>query len=122
MSIKLLGAGHFNLVDTRFGFTADMSRDSVHWIAWPVAILLYYPLLMGAQRIAYYVAQAWNQLHKVTPFRFSSFVVLAFIGLCLLLSGHCIFLLYPKYSYLEVISIPFLITLIGIMYASSRHR
>lgn len=122
MSIKLLGAGHFNLADTRIGFTADMSQESIRWVAWPVAIVLYYPFLMGAQRIAYYIAQAWNQLQEVTPFRFTSFIVLAFISLCLLLSGQWIFLLYPKYTYFQAVSLPFIITFIGIMYASSRHR
>jgi hypothetical protein len=57
-------------------------------------LALYYPLLIGAQRVAYYVALLWNQVQKVQPFQFTAFIALSFAALALLVSGHWVYLLY----------------------------
>ena len=123
MQLKTLGVHQgLYLGETRLGWPLWLNGDAIFWVALFAAVALYYPLFRGAQFIAYHVARWLNQLSKVTPLQFSSLVGLAFFGLTLVVCGHWVFVLYPKYTYAQALSMPFVVAVAGIGFMASQNR
>jgi hypothetical protein len=122
LRIKMLGAQSLNLSQTRLGWNLSLDATDVTLIALAFAIALYLPLLSGAQRIAHYVAVVWNRLQRVSPFRFSSFIYLAFFVLALLVCGHWVYVFYPQFGYGQAVGMPFVIMVVAFMFFASNQK
>lgn len=96
--------------DTRlaaFGLDCVFNHQQVGLISVAFALLLYVPIWFLSQPIGHFVATLWDQVSKVSPARYVSLIALSFIALVFVVSGHWIFVLFPKNSYLFSIGLPF---------------
>ncbi|WP_297533287.1 hypothetical protein [Thalassolituus sp.] len=114
LNFKLFGTDQFSLLQTRLGLDVSLHRDIVPLFSFGLAVLFYYPAFITAQRIAYYVAAAWDKLEKVTSIQLIGLTVVAFSVPATLLSGHWIYLLYTQYSYGQALMIPVSVGIFGL--------
>lgn len=84
------------------------------------AFVLCIPCWSLAVKMAAFVARIWHKYQEVNAVRFGSFITLAMLLFAFVISGHWIFLLYPKNSYLGSVLIPFMGMLVAAGFASSR--
>ena len=75
--------------------------------------LLYVPVWLLSQIVSSPIATVFDHFNEVTPNKYMAILVFVFLGLSLLIAGHWVFLLYPKYSYLQSLSIPFIAIFLG---------
>jgi len=117
-----MGAQGFNLVDTRLGWDVWVPQDSIKWVAIAFAALLYLPLLLFAQRLAHIPKYVVTRFYSLKPLQMIGFVLMSFCAIALFVSGHCVFLLYPKLTYGQSLLIPFVTTIAGIALAENHSR
>lgn len=86
-----------------------------------LTLMLYLPVWLLSQPIAYLVASLWDQFVKITAARYASLVALSFAGLCFFIAGHWIYFLFPSAGYLESLTLPF-VAIFGVGYLSSQRR
>ncbi len=87
-----------------------------------IAVLLYVPVWLLSQFISSLIATVFDHINQVTPSKFMGILVFVFLGISLLVAGHWVFLLYPKYSYLQSLGIPFVAVLLGGAFATGNNQ
>lgn len=112
--------GVLDLSHTRIGIERYISQEKFSTLAALLAIVLFAPMWLLAQKIAQGVAAIWRRFYYVGPYRFAAFATLAVALLSLVLAGHVIYLLYPSKSYIDAVLLPFILFLVIGAFAASR--
>ncbi len=113
---KAFGKVGFSFGDTRLDWlfgdlqVGDKTITAIILILW----LITYPYCFkAAQKLAFHIGGVLDQIWKVSPNQFITLTVLSFFPIALIVAGQLVFLLYPKFSYLQAIAAPFVVALIG---------
>lgn len=117
-----LNESGFSLAETRLDMDLWISRDLITTLAITIAAFFYIPILKIAQQLAYALKFKWTQYYKLKPLQAIGFVMISFFALALLVSGHCIYFLYPKLTYAQSVIMPFAITFGGFALMESQNR
>ncbi len=112
--------GQLDLSHTRIGIDRFIAQEKFATLAALLAVALFAPLWLLAQKIAQGVAAIWRRFYYVGPYRFGAFATLAVALLSLVLAGHVIYLLYPGKSYTDAVLLPFILFLVVGAFAASR--
>ncbi|MBK5119200.1 hypothetical protein IQ288_04825 [Burkholderia sp. R-69980] len=122
--VKSLGSQGIDLSSTRLGpWGSDwhVPGGRIFPLALSLTLLLYLPVWLLSQPVAYRAASLWDQLVKVTPARYTALIALSFACLCFVIAGHWIYFLYPTTGYLQALAMP-VIAVFGIGYLGSQRR
>jgi len=95
--------------------TCLFTTENQTHIAAIAAISLYYPIWILAQKLVTYIEKGLDHITKITSTKYTALLVGVFFVISLFIAGHWIFLLFPKFSYLEAIGLPFIVVIIGVL-------
>jgi len=104
--------------DTRFYWlceTCSFTSENQTHIAAIAAIILYYPVWLLAQKLVIYIEKILDNITKITSTQYTALLVGVFFVISLFIAGNWVFLLFPKFSYLEAIGLPFVVVIIGVL-------
>jgi len=114
----LFGGKVFLLSETRVFWLCDncafTSENQTH-ISAIAAIVLYYPVWLLAQKLAIIIEKVLDNITKLTTTQYTALLVGIFFVVSLFIAGNWVYLLYPKFTYLESIGLPFIVVIIGIL-------
>lgn len=120
LSFSTLINGQLDLSHTRIGIDRVIAQEKFATVVALLAVALFAPLWLLAQKIARGVATIWRRFYYVGPYRFGAFATLFVALLSLVLAGHVIYLLYPSKSYTDAVLLPFTLFLVVGTVAASR--
>ncbi len=112
--------GVLDLSQTRINIDRVIPQEKFATIAALLAIALFVPIWLLAQKISQGVAGIWRRFSYVGPYRFGAFATLSVALLSLVLAGHIIYLLYPSKGYADAVLFPFIAFLLVGGFAASR--
>jgi len=112
--------GQLDLSHTRIRIDWFIAQEKFAILAALLAVALFAPFWLLAQKIAQGVAAIWRRFYYVGPYRFGAFATLSVALLSLVLAGHVIYLLYPSKSYTDAVLLPFILFLVVGAFAASR--
>lgn len=112
--------GVLDLSQTRISIDRVIPQEKFATLAALLAVALYAPIWLLAQKVAQGIAAIWRRLSYVGPYRFGAFATLAVALLSLVLAGHVIYLLYPSKGYFDAVLFPFILCILVGGFAASR--
>jgi len=120
LSVEGVGVGN-----TRLSWVCSscfIGSENQTMLSISIAGLLYIPVWLCSQIISSPIATVFDHFNKVTPNKYLAILAFVFLGLTLLIAGHWVFILYPKYSYLQSLGIPFIVIFLGGALATSNNQ
>ena len=118
----LFGDNVFLLSETRLFWlcdNCDFTTENQTHIAAITAIVLYYPVWLLAQKLAIIIERVLDNITKLTTMQYTALLVGIFFVISLFIAGNWVYLLYPKFTYLESIGLPFVVVIIGVLFILS---
>ena len=112
--------GTLDLSQTRISINHIIPQEKFATLAALLAVALFAPIWLLAQKIAQGVAFVWSRFSHVGSYRFGAFATLSVALLSLILAGHVIYFLYPGKSYADAVLFPFIACLLVGGFAASR--
>jgi hypothetical protein len=121
----ILPDGELLFINTRLNWVCSsctIVSDTQSVFSFTVSGLLYVPAWLISQLISSPVATVLDHFHKVTPNKYMGILMFIFLGVSLLVAGHWVFLIYPKYSYLQSLGIPFIAIFLGGVFVAGNNQ
>jgi len=114
----LLGDNAFPLSETRLYWLCEgcaFTKENQTHISAISALILYYPAWIIAQKLGVLAERVIDNFTKLTSTQYTLLLVGIFFVISLFIAGNWVYLLYPKFTYLEAIGMPFFVIFVGML-------
>ena len=118
LGFGLFGDNIFPLSETRLYWLCEncaFTQENQTHISAIAAIILYYPVWLIAQKLGVLIERVIDKVTKLTSTQYTFLLVGVFFVISLFVAGNWVYMLYPKFTYLEAIGLPFLVVIVGIL-------